>query len=66
MPIIYSLDETVDVGRDTASPVSDDYAAADSVFTGDDRMGPDRRRRHHRGVDPVPPEDRLRVALARQ
>ena len=66
VPIIYSLDETADIGRDTASPVSDDYPAADSAFTGtiawvridlDAITG---------GVDPVPPEDRLRVALARQ
>jgi arylsulfatase A-like enzyme len=66
VPIIYSLDETADIGHDTASPVSDDYTAADSAFTGtiawvridlDAITG---------GVDPVPPEDRLRVALARQ
>jgi arylsulfatase len=66
VPIIYSLDETADIGRDTASPVSDDYTPADSAFSGtvlwvridlDAVTG---------GVDPVPPEDRLRVALARQ
>ena len=66
VPIIYSLDETADIGRDTASPVSDDYTAADSAFSGtiawvridlDAITG---------GVDPVPPEDRLRAALARQ
>ena len=32
--MIFSSDETADVGRDTASPVSDDYDAAGSVFTG--------------------------------
>ena len=66
VPIIYSLDETADIGRDTASPVSDDYTSADSAFTGtiawvridlDAITG---------GVDPVPPEDRLRATLARQ
>ena len=66
MPIIYSLDETADIGRDTASPVSDDYTATDGAFSGtiawvridlDAITG---------GVDPVPAEDRLRVALARQ
>jgi arylsulfatase A-like enzyme len=66
VPIIYSLDETADIGRDTASPVSDDYTAADSAFTGtiawvridlDAITG---------GIDPVPPEDRLRATLARQ
>jgi arylsulfatase A-like enzyme len=66
VPIIYSLDETADIGRDTASPVSDDYTAADSEFDGtvawvrldlDAITG---------GADPVPSEDRLRVVLARQ
>ena len=27
VPMVFSADETADVGRDTASPVSDDYAA---------------------------------------
>ena len=66
VPIIYSLDETADIGRDTASPVSDDYTATDSTFTGtiawvridlDAITG---------GVDPVPAEDRMRAVLARQ
>jgi arylsulfatase A-like enzyme len=66
VPIIYSLDETADIGRDTASPVSDDYTAADSEFAGtiawvridlDAITG---------GVDPVPPEDRIRAMMARQ
>jgi hypothetical protein len=30
----YSADETCDVGRDTASPVSDDYTSDSSRFTG--------------------------------
>ena len=32
--ILFSADETTDVGRDTASPVSDDYTPAGSRFTG--------------------------------
>ena len=32
--MIFSADETADVGRDTASPVSDDYEGESSVFTG--------------------------------
>jgi hypothetical protein len=32
--LIFSADETVDRGRDTGSPVSDDYTPATSVFTG--------------------------------
>jgi arylsulfatase len=34
VPLVFSLDETCDVGRDTGSPVSDDYTAETSVFTG--------------------------------
>ena len=34
VPLIFSADETVDLGRDTGSPVSDDYPPATSVFTG--------------------------------
>ena len=65
VPIIYSLDETADIGRDTASPVSDDYTGDGERLHGTVdwvRIDLDATR----GVDPVPPEDRLRVALARQ
>jgi len=64
VPLIYSLDETTDLGRDTASPVSDDYAGNDSVFRGTvewvridvgDAL-----------EEPAPPEDLLRIAMARQ
>jgi arylsulfatase len=34
VPLVFSLDETCDVGRDTGSPVSDDYTAQSSGFTG--------------------------------
>ena len=34
VPMIYSADETCDVGRDTGTPVSEDYTSADSEFTG--------------------------------
>jgi hypothetical protein len=34
VPRVFSLDETCDIGRDSASPVSDDYSAEDSAFTG--------------------------------
>src|SRR6185312_17500233 len=34
VPLIFSGDETADVGRDGASPVSDDYEGESSVFTG--------------------------------
>ncbi|MFE3452869.1 arylsulfatase [Nonomuraea sp. NPDC059194] len=34
VPHIFSADETLDVGVDTASPVSEDYAEGDNAFTG--------------------------------
>jgi arylsulfatase len=33
-PVIYSADETTDVGKDTGSPVTPDYGAKDNAFTG--------------------------------
>jgi arylsulfatase A-like enzyme len=33
-PMVFSLDETADVGMDDATPVSEDYKAADNKFTG--------------------------------
>ena len=34
VPLVFSLDETCDVGHDGGLPVSDDYHAEDSEFTG--------------------------------
>jgi arylsulfatase len=34
VPMIYSADETCDVGLDTGTPVSEDYTSATSAFTG--------------------------------
>jgi arylsulfatase len=34
VPLVFSLDETCDVGHDGGSPVSDDYRFEDSAFTG--------------------------------
>ena len=33
-PIIFSADETADVGEDDATPVTEDYKAYDNKFTG--------------------------------
>lgn len=33
-PMIFSADETADVGQDDATPVSEDYAERDNAFTG--------------------------------
>jgi arylsulfatase len=67
VPFIFSGDETTDVGQDTASPVSDDYTPEESVFNGtvnwvqididESAMDADHM---------LSPEERLRVAMARQ
>ena len=67
VPLIFSADETADVGRDTASPVSDDYDGESSVFTGtvdwvQIDLGEDAEDADHL----ITPEERLRVAMARQ
>jgi arylsulfatase len=67
VPLIFSADETADVGRDTASPVSDDYEGESSVFTGAVNwvqidLGEDADDADHL----ITPEERLSVAMARQ
>jgi arylsulfatase len=67
VPMIFSADETADVGSDTASPVSDDYTSEASVFTGTVNwvqidLGEDAEDADHL----ITPEERLRVAMARQ
>jgi arylsulfatase A-like enzyme len=67
VPLIFSADETADVGRDTASPVSDDYEGESSVFTGTVNwvqidLGEDAEDADHL----IAPEERLRVVMARQ
>jgi arylsulfatase A-like enzyme len=67
VPMVFSADETCDVGSDTASPVSDDYTAEGSRFSGTvswveidiDKAAED--------VDHlIPPDERLKIAMARQ
>ncbi len=67
MPLVFSGDETTDLGTDTGTPVSDDHVAGECAFTGkvewvqidvDEAAGdPDHM---------ISPEERLRVAMARQ
>ena len=65
VPMLFSLDETADIGRDTASPVSDDYTARDSVFEGSVEWV--RLDVGEAALDQeVPGEDRARIAFARQ
>ncbi|MEU4426073.1 arylsulfatase [Actinoplanes sp. NPDC024001] len=62
-PMIFSADETTDIGYESGTTVCDEYTTASSRFTGRIHwvridLGDD----HH----PVDPQDRLRVTMARQ
>src|SRR5204862_4151097 len=65
VPMIYSADETCDVGSDSGTPVSDDYTTASAAFTGRVKWV-----QLDAGVDDhdhlISPEERLRVATAIQ
>jgi hypothetical protein len=65
VPMIFSADETADVGSDFASPVADDYPAGGSAFTGTVNwvqldIGAD----DHDHL--ISPDERYRIAMARQ
>ncbi len=65
IPMVYSADETTDVGYESASPVSEDYDMHTSTFNGKVHWI-----QLDAGVDDfdhfITPEERLRVAMARQ
>ena len=62
-----SADETTDVGSDTATPVSDDYGTRDSEFTGTVRWVQIDIDAAAEDTDHlISPEERLRIAMARQ
>jgi hypothetical protein len=65
VPMLFSADETTDLGVDTASPVSNDYSPQESVFNGTVNwvqidLGEDDH------DDLITPEQRLRVAMSKQ
>ena len=67
VPMLFSADETTDVGSDTATPVSDDYGPRDSEFTGRVlwvQLDVDAAAEDTDHL--IGPEERLRVAMARQ
>ena len=64
-PMIFSADETTDIGYESGTPVSPDYTVQSSKFTGKIRwvqldVGKDD---HDHLIDP---EERMRIAMARQ
>jgi arylsulfatase len=67
VPLVFSADETADVGSDTASPVSDDYTPEDSRFTGTVNWVQIDVAEAAEDFDHfVTPEERLRVVMAKQ
>ena len=67
VPMLFSGDETTDVGSDSATPVSDDYGTKDSAFTGRIRWVQIDIDEATEDLDHlITPEERLRIAMARQ
>jgi hypothetical protein len=67
VPMLFSGDETTDVGSDSATPVSDDVGSGDTEFTGRVRWVQIDIDEAAEDLDHlITPEERLRVAMARQ
>jgi hypothetical protein len=67
MPLLFSADETTDLGTDTGTPVSDDYSSAECSFTGKiEWVQIDVDEAAEDSDHLISPEERLRVAMARQ
>ena len=67
VPMVFSADETTDVGSDSATPVSDDYGPKDSEFNGRVRWVQIDIDEAAEDLDHlISPEERLRIAMARQ
>jgi hypothetical protein len=65
VPMLFSADETTDLGKDNGSAVSDDYSPEDSEFTGTVNWV-----QLDIGLDShdhlITPRDRFRAAMVRQ
>ncbi len=67
VPMLFSADETTDLGSDSATPVSDDHGPTETEFTGRVKwveidLGEDAEDADHL----ITPEERLTIAMARQ
>jgi arylsulfatase len=67
VPLLFSADETLDLGSDTATPVSEDYDTRGSEFTGRIHrvqidLGADAQDNDHL----ITPEERMRIVTTRQ
>ncbi|HEX4730251.1 MAG TPA: hypothetical protein VH299_03225, partial [Solirubrobacterales bacterium] len=66
IPMLFSADETTDVGSDTGTPVSDDYPR-DSNFNGAIEWVQIDIDENSEDLDHlISPEERMRIAMARQ
>jgi arylsulfatase A-like enzyme len=67
VPMIFSADETTDVGSDSATPVTDDIGPGETSFTGRVRwVQIDTDDAAEDSNHMISPEERLRIAMARQ
>jgi arylsulfatase A-like enzyme len=67
VPMLFSADETADLGSDTASAVSDDYTPESSAFTGTVEWVQIDLDEAAEDVDHlISPEERLAIAMSRQ
>ena len=65
VPMVFSADETCDVGKGTGSPVSPDYDPKDNEFNGEvNWVQIDLEKDDHDHL--ISPEERFKVAMARQ
>jgi hypothetical protein len=67
VPMAFSADETLDIGSDSGTPVTDDLTPAAVKFNGQVRwveidLGDDAEDADHL----IGPEERLKIAMARQ
>ncbi len=64
-PMVFSADETCDIGKEAGSPVSPDYGTNDNKFAGEvNWVQIDLEKDDHDHL--ISPEERFRVAMARQ
>jgi arylsulfatase len=67
VPLLFSADETADVGNDTGTPVTDDLAEGQAAFNGRIEWVQIDLDAAAEDVDHlITPEERYRVAMARQ
>jgi len=67
IPMIFSADETTDLGEDTGTSVTDDYAPHQSSFNGKVKwVQIDLDEAAEDNDHLISPEERLRIAMSRQ